>query len=421
MAETAYNLVGATVIAGDTLDVLESGYVSVRDGRVEAIGEGEPQNNYPRIDVTGCVLAPGLINCHTHLGDAVLQDRAYGWPNETNLLWAPDGLRFGWMEQSGREQRVAAMRASIDYMLSCGVIAFADFRENGSDGVRELREAARDSAVRDLIYARFGGTPAQTAEELAGNTALLSPERVDELEECLEVADGFSPVWANELTDAALEQVSGLVRDRGKRLATHLIESPNYRRLSVERTGSTDTARTLQHIRPDYVVHMTDATDEELDAVAAAGVPLVLCPRGQAALGNGFSPFGRAQDRGVTLAIGTDNAMLNPPDVLQEMDFMARVTPTVTQVRDSVHAKDILTAGTIGGARALSLEEDLGSISAGKSASFVVFDKENGVLRYSTDVVTGIVLAATRADVKTVVVDGVVVHGSRIQGIPASN
>lgn len=407
-------LVGGAILAGEELSVIKSGYVTIRDSRIVEIGDDVSNlaGDSPRIDVTGHLLVPGFVNCHTHLGDAILKERAYGRPSGTNLLWAPDGLRFSWMDEYAREERIAAMRHAIQNMIATGTVAFADFRENGADGVIELREACAGTPIGATIYARFSPPPVQTPAELAENIAGLAPERIEELEACLDVADGFSPVWANEMTDPALRDVAKRVRAAGKRLATHAIETPNYRQLSLERTGRSDVARVIDIVQPDYVVHMTDATEEELRMVADAGLPLVLCPRGQAALGNGFSPIAAALDAGLTVSLGTDNAMLNSPDILKEMDFLARVSPAIGHDPAAVQPKDLLTAATIGGARTLGLQDSLGSISVGKLASLIVFDLNSPSLAHSADFVSSIVLSATQADIRAVLIDGVTAYGT---------
>jgi cytosine/adenosine deaminase-related metal-dependent hydrolase len=409
---SSYNLTGAAILAGDDLSLIKRGYVSVADGVITAVGEGHPANGAKSIDLAGRLLVPGFINGHTHLGDSICKERGYGLPSGTNLLWAPCGLRFKWMAEHTREARIAAMRRAIEGMIATGTVAFADFRENGVGGVTELREACAGSPITGLIYARFGGEPAQTAEELAGNTARLSADRLRELDECLAVADGFSPVWANELTDPALAQVTARVRASGKRLATHAIETPLYRELSVKRTGRGDVERILDIVQPDFLVHMTNATPHELELVGRAGIPLVLCPRGQAALANGFPPLKGARDAGIKLALGSDNAMLNTADALKEMDFMARTTPAVTGDSGAVQAIELLRAATIGGARTLGLSDRLGSIAAGKSASLIVFDTTTPNFANSADLAASVVLSAAQVDIEAVLINGVPAYGS---------
>ena len=406
-----YVLAGGDVVAGEDLTLLSQGYVVVRDGVIAAVGSGAPPSGLPVVDMTGRLLIPGLINCHTHIGDAAFKEKGFGYPPETNLLWQPDGLRWGWMAGIPRSELVAAMRRSAQHMLSMGVIAFADFREGGRDGVVALREACEGLPIRAIIYARHADAPLHTDEAFLANSEGLSDAHLAEIAECLEVADGFSAVWANETTDTGLRQTASAGRALGKRLATHACESDTYRQLSVSRTGQGDIHRVVDFLMPDFVVHMTDADDAELDRAIAAGLPMVMCGRGMAALGNGFVPYASAIRKGALVGLGSDNVMINSPDILAEMDFLGRVTRATTH-DTAIDARKLLAAGTIDAARVLDLDGELGSISEGKSATFVAFDFTSGNLVDSADPIASLVERASVADIEAVIVNGALVHGS---------
>ncbi len=410
--ESEYVLAGGDALIGDELELVSDAYITVRDGRIEGIDRGRPPAGATVVDTTGRLLIPGLINCHTHIGDAILKERGYGYPAGTNLLWQPEGLRHGWMAEHSRQERVGAMRRAAEHMLRLGVVAFADFREGGVDGVRELREACEGLAIRDLIYARHAHAPLHTDEGFHSNSEGLAEEYRQEIEDALAVADGFSPVWANETTDAGLEETAQIVRRHGKRLATHACETDIYRQLSLARAGAPDVERVVRFVEPDYVVHMTDASDAELSTIIESGAPIVLCARGQAALGNGFSPYARILALGGRVGIGTDNLMVNSPDVLAELDFLSRVTRAVTHDTAVVDPRALVASATIEGARILGLDDELGSLVPGKEASIVVLDAQSPNLVDSVDVVASLVERASAADIQGVIVRGELVHGS---------
>lgn len=406
-----YVLAGGDVVAGEDLSLLRGGYVVVRDGVIAAVGAGAPPSGLPVVDMTGRLLIPGLINCHTHIGDAAFKEKGFGFPTETNLLWQPDGLRWKWMAEIPRAELVAAMRRSAQHMLSMGVVAFADFREGGYDGVLALREACEGLPIRAIIFARHAEAPMHTEEAFNENREGLSPAQLAEIAECLEIADGFSAVWANETTDLGLQQTASTVRELGMRLATHACESDTYRQLSLSRTGQGDVARVVDFLMPDFVVHMTDANDEELDLAIAAELPMVMCGRGMGALGNGFVPYASAIRKGALVGLGTDNVMINSPDILAEMDYLGRVTRAITH-DTAIDARRLLAAGTIDAARVLDLDQELGSISEGKAATIVAFDFTSGNLIDSADPIASLVERASVRDIQAVIVAGALVHGS---------
>lgn len=407
-----YVLAGAAALVGDELTLAHDSYIVVRDGRIASVGTGRPPVGLTIVDMAGKLILPGFINCHTHIGDAVLKEKGFGYPAGTNLLWQPEGLRHGWMASHTREERVGAMRRAAEHMLRLGVVAFADFREGGIPGVVELRDACDGLPIRDIIYARHAHAPMHTEEAFLANVEGLSEEYRTEIEEALEVADGFSPVWANETTDAGLRETAEIVRRHGKRLASHACETDIYRNLSLTRAGRPDVERVVEFVSPDYVVHMTDASDDELRTATDRDIPIVLCARGQAALGNGFSPYARIRELGGVVGIGTDNLMFNSPDVLAELDFLSRVTRAVTHDPAVIDPRALVAAATIDGARILGLEDDLGSLVAGKEATIVIMDAQSHNLADSTDIMASLVERASAADIQGVLVRGELVHGA---------
>ncbi|MEO6943868.1 MAG: amidohydrolase family protein [Lacisediminihabitans sp.] len=412
----SFVLTAAYVIAGDELRMLSPGYVRVDDGVITDVGEGAPpladHADCPIIDLPGQLIMPGLINCHTHIGDTVVKELGYGVPADVNLLWQPDGLRHVRMGALGRETRVAGIRHALQRALATGTVALADFREGGVEGVLELREAAAGLPIRCLAFARFTTFPLHDDAALEGNSIGLSDAQLAELDAGLDVAEGFSPLWANDTTDLGLTQIAQRVRSRGKLLATHAGETAQYRELSKARTGLGDVQRIAKFLAPDFVVHMTSATDEELEVAATAGIPVVMCARTQAALGYGIPPFVRAARCGATLGLGTDNAMISSPDLLAELEFMSRSLRSKTGDPAAVDATALLASVTVDAARILKLDHELGSLSVGKSATLLVIDMESDNLVGSVNPIASIVDRASPTDLTMVLVDGKLAHGA---------
>lgn len=405
-------LSGGGVVAGDELRLIGDGHVVVRAGRIAQVGPGPGPDRLPRIDVTGCVVVPGLINAHTHLDDAALKELAFGVPSEVNLLFPPDGLRQQGMAALSRPRLVEAIRSAARRMLASGTVAVADYCSDGAAGVALVREAFEGSPVRCLAFASHSSHPLQSERALRGNRDGLTPGQLDDIEEALALADGFAPVHVNHTTDPALREIAALVRDRGKLLSTHASASLDYRATSVARTGVSDVTRAVTLLEPDFLVHLTTAVREELEEVVRANIPMVMCPRAMASLGRGLPPFAVAARLGGRIALGTDNAMITSPDLLEELAFLSRSIRAVSEDPSSVDARRLLATVTIDAARALGLDEELGSIVQGKSASLVIVDFDSDNLRYSVDPLASLVDRATAGDIRGVLVDGRLVHGS---------
>jgi cytosine/adenosine deaminase-related metal-dependent hydrolase len=407
-----FALVGGLVLAGEDLRLLEPGFVAVRDGVITAVGDGPVPAGIRTIDVTGSLVMPGMINGHTHLEDAALKELNFGVPSSVNVLFEPDGLRHTRMAEIGRERVVAGMRAALIQMLASGTVAVADYRTGGADGVYALREAEHGLPARCLIFAGHSRFPVQEEAALAANTDGLSQVQLDDVAAAVEVADGFAPVRVNDTTDVALAQIAQIVRDAGKRLSTHSSASPDYRELSLRRTGRSDITRAVEILRPDFVVHMTVATDEEIDEMVRAGIPMVMCARTMASLGRPIPPFLRAVERGAVVGLGTDNVMMSSPDLFAEMDFLGRAARCGAGDPTAVDPRRLLAAVTTDAAKAVGLDDTLGSITVGKAASLVVVDMSSPNLAGSVNPLASLVERATAADIRAVLVDGAVVHGA---------
>lgn len=400
-------------VVGAGLEVRTGVDVVIEDGLISDIVPAAARDE--GIDCTGMLVVPGLINAHTHLGDSVAAGRGFGVaPGE--LLWQPHGRRHHWMAEAGPDAVVEALHDAALTMLGAGTVAFADFREGGLDGVAQLHRAMDGLPITAVVFGRYHTFPVHPADELEANAAGLSEARLAEIDAVVKAAGGFSPLWANDTTDTGLRQTAERVRAHGGRLATHAGETDEYRTLSRQRTGAGDIERIIQHLSPDFVVHMTAGTPEEFRLLAEAGIPAVMCPRTQAVLGHGVPPMALALAQGVTVALGTDNAMLSQPDMLAEMSFFSRASRAVSRQVAEPTARQMLAATTTAAADALGLSDRLGHLDVGRPATLFLVDMGSPRLRHFTDPLVALVTDAGAGDVVATLVDGRLAAGSFPRG-----
>jgi cytosine/adenosine deaminase-related metal-dependent hydrolase len=404
-------LQGGIVLAGPDFEVLDPGYLVIEGGRITEVGPGRPADRSGVVlDARDTIVAPAFINAHTHVADGIIKEVGFGheyW----DVMMPPDGLKHQALRQTAPDDVTTGIADALDCMLATGTLTFVDFREGGRSGVDMLRRASAASPVRAVALGRFGAYPPQPVEQLERNAGRLTDANLAEVEAILEAADGFSLVTGNDLTDEALEQVGTFVRQRGRLLAVHAAEAPGYRTISITRTGRADVPRVLEHLRPDFVVHLTLATVDELDSVAKAGVPAVVCPRIQGVMGLGVPRFDWMLERGMLVALGTDNLMLCGPDLLRELEYSSRVVRALRTSATYPSARQLLQMVTINPARILGRDREIGSLEPGKRADVVVFDARSVNLRPVRDPVATLVNRADGRDVAAVVREGRVVHG----------
>ena len=404
-------LQGGIVLAGPDFEVLDPGYLVIEEGWITEIGSGRPGDRSGVVlDARQAIVAPAFVNAHTHVSDGIIKEVGFG-RDYWDVIMPPDGLRHRALKETTPADVAAAISDALDCMLASGTLTFVDFREGGRDGVDVLRRAAAGRPVRAVVMGRFRAYPPQPVEELERNAGRLTDANVAEVKAVLEAADGFSLVTGNDLTDEGLEQVGALVRSHDRLLAVHAAEAPGYRTISISRTGRADVPRVLEHLRPDFVVHLTAATEDELDAVAKAQMPAVVCPRIQGVMGLGVPRFDWMLERGMLVALGTDNLMLCGPDLLRELEYSSRVVRALRTSATYPSARQLLQMVTVNPARILGRDREIGSLERGKLADVVVFDAGSPNLRPVRDPVATLVNRADPRDIAAVLREGRVVHG----------
>jgi cytosine/adenosine deaminase-related metal-dependent hydrolase len=404
-------LQGGIVLAGAEFEVLDPGYLVIEGGRISEVGAGRPADRSGRLlDARTAILAPAFVNAHTQVSDGMIKEVGFG-RDYWDLIMPPDGIRHRALRETTPAELGSAIGDALDCMVASGTLTFVDFREGGLEGVHALRRAAAGHPVRAVAMGRFRGYPPQAIAQLERNAGRLTDEELAEVDAVLEIADGFSLVTANDLTDEGLGQVAARVRARGRLLGVHAAEAPGYRTIALSRTGRADVPRLLDHLRPDFVVHLTLATEEELDALARARVPAVVCPRIQSVMGLGVPRFDWMLERGMVVALGTDNVMLCAPDLLRELEYSSRVVRALRKSATYPSARQLLQMVTVNPARILGREREIGSLEPGKLADVVAFDARSPNLRPVHDPVATLVNRAEARDITAVLREGRVVHG----------
>jgi cytosine/adenosine deaminase-related metal-dependent hydrolase len=265
--------------------------VRLRSGRVVDVGQHgtlRPRGDEQR--VRGIVI-PSPVNAHTHLGDAVSVREPPAGPVE-ELVASPHGYKFRVLAAASQVEKRRAIRAALDRMARDGVYAVVDFREEGLDGVRLLRSAAAGARVRVLALGRPLARPIQPAE----------------LTNLLREADGVGLSSARDETRSTREAVARACHQAGRRFALHASEAVR------------EDPSTFLDPRPDLLIHLAKASEDDLAEVARARVRVAVCPRSNALFARQPNLAGMER-AGVRLLLGTDNAMFHAPSIWRELEF----------------------------------------------------------------------------------------------------
>ena len=330
------------VLRGRTFDPVE-GRVVIDDGNIVAIEETATDSD--------AIICPAFVNAHTHIGDSIAKEAGAGLSLD-DLVAPPDGLKHRLLRAASTAEKVDAMRRSLRFMARSGTARTIEFREGGVEGVRAIREALDGLDVEATVLGR---------------------ETVD----AMKAGDGFG---ASGARDDDFEERRAATRTANKPFGIHAGERDPH-----------DLSPALD-LDPTFLVHVVHPEPHHLDRIEQEGVPVVVCPRSNLVTGVGTPPIAELVDR-TTVALGTDNVMLNSPSMFREMEFAAKV--------GGVPAEDVLRMATIHGAELV--DQNCGLIEPGRDAKLLVLDGDSDNLAGARDPVRAVVRRAGVDDVQRVV------------------
>jgi cytosine/adenosine deaminase-related metal-dependent hydrolase len=279
-------------------------------------------------------------------------------------------------------------------MMKKGIVAFADFREDGPEGIKLLREAIAGLPIKCVALGRTSYyNNSSDAED-------LPIEATEQVRRVVKISDGLGLSGANENSDTALVRYRQL---SGKKLvAIHTAESKETVAFSKKHTGRSEVDRIMEHLKPDFVVHMTNASENEISLVAKNRTGIVLCPRANGVLGAGIPKVAQMLRQGCLIAIGTDNIMLNSPDILRELDYIWKASRAIEDVM--IEPRLLLKMVTTNAAQILRLNS--GCIEAGRAADLIFIDKKHVDLYPMHDPFASVVHRLSPSSIKGIMIDG---------------
>ncbi|MEV6343955.1 8-oxoguanine deaminase [Actinoplanes sp. NPDC051851] len=378
------NVTVATVDANDTVHT--DGHVVVGDdGRIAAVGPGKTEMSGKRVDGKGHLVTPGLVNSHHHL---------YQWATRGLAL---DETLFGWLTTLypiwGRldaDVTGAAAAAGLGWLALSGCTTSMDhhyvFPRDGGDVLEAEIEAARRIGLRfhptrgsmDLSR-KDGGLPPdhvveETDEALAATEAAIDRWHDPSPGSMLRIA--VAPCSPFSVTTRLMEEAAVLARRKGVRLHTHLAETDDEEQFCLERFGCTpvEYADRVGWLGEDvWLAHGVHFSDKEIARLGATRTGVAHCPSSNARLGAGMARVRELVDAGVPVGLGVDGAASQEVSQISAELRQALYTARLRGGPTAMTALEALRLGTMGGARCLGREDDIGSLEVGKLADLVMW------------------------------------------------
>ena len=388
-----------STLLGKDLEFVSNTNVKIQDGRFKRIQPKiGPSSKEESVDCEGLLLIPGFVNCHTHIGDSIAKDITLN-SSVDNRVHPVSGIKSKILRETDPKYLKFFMKNSCQSMLKKGITTFVDFREGGLDGILMLKEVLSQIPIRSIILGRLEFY--QNNIEIKKNNS-FPKNKIEELTNLLKKCDGLGISGANENSQSVLNYYSKTSKIR----AIHSSETNKTVSASKKVTGKSETVRAL-NLKPHFLVHMTYASKGDLFATAKKTRGIVICPRANASLAEGIPNIDLMKKTGCTIALGTDNIMINSPDMFREMDYLWKVSMGINKTR--VSPKEILKMATVNGGKIL--KKDIGVIETEKYADGIFIDKHSLDLEPMHNVHASIVHRASESTIKAVMIGGKIVYG----------
>ena len=409
-----------------TSEPFQNGAVLVRDGRICDIGTTDMLKlRYPDeeiVDYGLAALMPGLVDLHTHLENSVMRGIVHDVPYTTWILSVAE--KSSKMDVS--DWYDSAILGGLD-ALSSGITCVADITVTGA-----ACTATQKLGLRSVIYREVGAMDKRRVDyamRMAENDIMHWREEVDSSR----ITIGVAPAAIYTCHPSVFGRVAEFANRENMPVAMHLAGSREESQFV--RYGSSPFSVHDMGVKRGYVeippwlptgtspvryalnwgafetsdvlaIHCVHVDEEDVKKLKEYDVAVGVCPRCNAQLGMGVAPVNEFLRAGLRLGLGTDSpAAADSTDMLTEMRLGMLVQRAV-DVNEFLDSSTMLEMATMGGARALRLDDKIGSLDVGKRADVIAVDLSGSHQTPTTDPVSAVVNTCTATDVLMTMVDG---------------
>lgn len=398
---------GTLVTVNPQLNVLQ-GDLWIEAGRIRAIGRGLRKKAASVLDAAGKIVLPGFVQTHVHLCQTIMRGAA----DDLALLdWLKQRI---WPFEAAHDER--SLRASAQ-------LGLAELIRGGTTTVLSMEtvhhtdivfEEARRSGLRAIIGKCFMNVGSGAPKRL------LQPARqaFDECEALYKTWHGTSngrirlamaPRFILSCTEGLLRDADALARQWRILVHTHASENRDEVRWVRQRTGcgSIEAFNRYGMLHDRLcLAHCVWTSAREQRLLRERQAKVLHCPSSNLKLGSGIAPIWKLHQAGIPISLGADGAACNNNlDMFQEMRLAALLQKAL-HGPEAMPAATVLEMATLGGARALGLNEEIGSLEVGKRADIILVNLKKLHSTPQADPISGLVYSARGSDVETCLVDG---------------
>ncbi len=405
--KTIYNAVIITM--NGKSEIIDKGYITISNNKITDIGSGTPFTNINLIDAKGKIIIPGFVNAHTHLPMTMYRGIADDLPLKE---WLEEHIWPAEAKNTNEENVRKAARLGLQEMIRTGTTTFCDMYFF-ADAVADETEKMGLRAVMNEAVVDFTTNSYKTASEaLLKAQAFVEKWKTSRL---ITPAVIFHSTYA--CNNNTLKQLNKLAQNSNLIVSTHLSETQQ----EVETVKQQQNKTPAQYLHSlglltnrTAAAHCVWLTKREQQLFAKTGASIVHCPTSNLKLGSGIAPIPNYLEKGINVALGTDGcASNNNLNMVEEMRLAALIHKGTNHNPTLIPAREALKMATINGAKALGLDDKIGSLEVGKHADLLLIDTNNTFMQPIYDYYSVIVYSMNSSCINTVIVDGKVLMEDR--------
>ncbi|MDX6529024.1 MAG: 5-methylthioadenosine/S-adenosylhomocysteine deaminase [Blastocatellia bacterium] len=405
---------GGTVVTMDgTRRVIENGGVAIKSGRIVAVGNtAEIERAYAArevINAAGKVVIPGLINGHTHVPMVLFR----GLADDLDLQeWLTKYIFPAEAKNVTEEFVRVGTRLGLAEMIRGGTTTYCD--------MYYFEDAIADETFKAGMRGVLGETVIDfpVADNKTNEQAMAYVEKfVTRWKGNALIVPAIAPHAPYTVSEAHLKAVRAFSDRTGAPIVTHISETKREVDDSIRAKGASpiDYLNRIGFLSNRVIAaHVVWPSEEELGLLKKIGVGIVHNPQSNMKLASGVAPVPEMLKQDLPVGLGTDGAASNNDlNLWEEMDTAAKLHKLISRDPKVVTAEEAFEMATLRGARALHLENEIGSLEEGKRADLVIVDLDDLNQTPFYNIYSDLVYASKAADVRTVIVEGRVIMRDR--------
>lgn len=397
---------GTVLTMNNSKDIISNGVVVIKNNKILEVGNKSILDKYKGkkiIDANRGIIMPGMINTHTHASMTVFRSLADDVPDRLNRYIFPLELQMVSPEMSYLGARHGASEMALG-----GVTTMVDmylFEDNAAEAVKEV--GIRGIMTQNIIkYPTADGK--EKGETLNRAIALVEKYKNDEL-----ITPGFGPHAPHTVTKEELLKIKELSEKYNVPVSMHVAETQEeFNKIKKEmKMTPVEYLDSLGLLNERFIAaHNIFITDSDIELLKRRNVGIAHNMVANIKSAKGISPALKMHDKGLKVGLGTDGPMSgNTLDIIGQMGYVAKLHKLDTKDRSAMPPYKVVEMATIGGARAINRDKDLGSLESNKLADVVIIETNTVNMTPMFDPYSALVYSANATNVDTVIVNGKII------------